>query len=395
MAYSQAVKPLSLWSLFQIFAQIGCVGFGATIAAESKKKLVTQLQWVSEEDFVTGLALAQILPGATFVSLTVYLGYRLRGMIGAVTSFAALLVAPFFLMLLLSTVYFSYSFVPQVGIAFKGLAIVVVGVVAHAVIEIGKTVITDRRGVFIALAAGILMVYYSNLIVILLLAAVAGVILYWRPLPGKRDRAPRNSLSVKTKAAIGKQGISFGIAVAVVSYCATSKLLLFQLGAIFFRMGACLFGGGFSMLPLIQQEVVTHYQWLTVDEFIVGIALGQVTPGPILIIATFIGYKLASVNGALVATLGIFLPSLFLVPAAAEFYQVIQNNSYIQAALKGIAATLAGTMAVFALSLMRYSLVDLPSVSLAAGAFGVLRTGKGSTIEVLISGTILYSLIAI
>jgi len=159
-------------------------------------------------------------------------------------------------------------------------------------------------------------------------------------------------------------------------------------------MGALLFGGGFSMIPFIQQEVVSHYHWLTLDEFLVGIALGQVTPGPILITATFVGYKVANLSGAIAATLGIFSPSLFLVIVTAEVHQKIRNNIWVKSAIKGIAAAFVGMMLVVAIDLARYSLVNILSIVIALATFGTLRLGKLDTVWVVISGTMVYWLLS-
>jgi len=147
------------------------------------------------------------------------------------------------------------------------------------------------------------------------------------------------------------------------------------------------------MIPFIQQEVVTHYHWLMLDEFVVGIALGQVTPGPVLITATFVGYKVAAVSGAIAATLGIFSPSLFLVMITAEIHQKIRNNTCVKSAIKGIAAAFAGMMLVVAIDLARYSLVNLLSIVIALAAFGTLRFCRFDTVWVVLSGTMVYWLL--
>lgn len=385
-------RSISLGELFIIYLKIGFVGFGATLAAETKKILVTEGKWLSEEDFVNGLALSQLLPGATFVSLSVYIGYRLRGIVGGVISFVALLLPPFFIMVLLSYIYFTYGSIRAVSIPFKGIGVVVVGLITYALLEIGKSVLTDKKGIFIALVASSMILYCSNIFIVLCFATVAGIGLYYQPLKYQANIALANErLMPCNKNAIPvKQMIHLGIIVIVLGYTASFQPILLNLGLVFFRMGAFLFGGGFSMIPFIQQEVVMNYHWLTLDEFIVGIALGQVTPGPVLITATFVGYKVASLSGALAATLGIFLPSLFLVPATAEIHLKVRNNLWVQAALKGIVATLIGMMLVVIVGIARHSLVDGPSIILAISIFCVLKFRKCNTIWVIMGGTLVY-----
>lgn len=385
-------RSISLWQLFRIYLKIGLTGFGPALAAETQKHLVKNHKWISEEDFVNGLALAQLLPGATWVSLTVYVGYKIRGIVGALTCFFAFLLPPFGIMLLLSYIYFTYGSAPDVDSLFKGMAVVVAGLVAHAVVEIGKSAVTDWKGVGIALASVGIMLYCANIFVLLSFAAFAGMLMYHQSL--KRQNAATSMENIQPGAGVMvipvRQIMVLAIVLATIAFDASGQPVLLQLGSVFFRMGGLLFGGGFSMIPFIQQEVVTHYHWLTLDEFVVGIALGQVTPGPVLITATFVGYKVAAVSGAIAATMGIFSPSLLLVMATAEVHHKIRNNIWVKSAIKGIAAAFTGMMIVVAIDLAQYSLVNLLSSSIALATFGALRLNKLDTVWVVIGGTMVY-----
>ncbi|SEJ28028.1 chromate transporter [Propionispira arboris] len=390
------IRSISLWQLFWIYLKIGLTGFGPALAGETKKHLVTRLKWLSEDDFVNGLALAQLLPGATWVSLTVYVGYKIRGIVGALTCFFSFILPPFSIMLLFSYIYFTYGSVAGVSILFKGMAVVVVGLVAHAVIEIGKSAIMDCKGIVIALASVGIMLYRTNIFILLFFAALTGILLYYHSLKQQDMTALGRNLH-KNAGVVNipiKKIMLLAIVLVAIAFAASEQPILLQLGSVFFRMGALLFGGGFSMIPFIQQEVVSHYHWLTLDEFLVGIALGQVTPGPILITATFVGYKVANVSGAIAATLGIFSPSLFLVIVTAEVHQKIRNNIWVKSAIKGIAAAFVGMMLVVAIDLARYSLVNILSIVIALAAFGTLRLGKLDTVWVVISGTMIYWLLS-
>ena len=380
--------PVSLWRLFLIYLKIGITGFGPSLAAETKKYLVKGLKWISEEDFVNGLALAQLLPGATYVSLTVFIGYRLRGIAGALTGFFALLLPPFGIMVLLSYIYFTYGTLPVVSVLFKGMAVVVCGLIAHGVLEIGKSAVTDWKGALLALGAIGVMLYFSSIFVLLFLAAIAGILLYYPAL--KKAELSAGNAAIPTGQLPVKKFFLLAFALAVIAYVTSWQPVLFQLGWVFFRMGALLFGGGFAMIPFIQQEVVTNYQWLTLDQFVVGIALGQVTPGPVLITATFVGYKVASIAGAIAATIGIFLPSFFLVMATSEIHQKVRHNPWVKAAIKGIAAAFTGMLVLVVIGLAKYALVDIQSIAIALGTFAALRLTNLDTVWVVIGGTAAY-----
>ena len=393
-AEQQANKRISLQRLFFLYVLIGLTGFGPTLAAETKKRLVENEPWIKEEDFINGLSLAQLLPGATFVNLAVYVGYKLRGMAGALTSFFAILLMPFTLMLFLAYIYFAYHSVEVVGVLFKGAAVVIVGVITNAVIELGRSTVRDGAAGMIALVSTGLMFYIRNPFVVLLAAAIAGVLLYYRFFQRKNELLSETQQVEKNDSGyFGSRVwplVGFGAITAIIIQLAPLPPVLTKLWWVFFRMGAVLFGGGLAMIPVIQQEIVDYYGWLNLDEFAVGIALSQVTPGPVLIIAAFIGYKVAAASGAIAATLGIFFPSLFLVMSTAEIHQRIRNNSWVRAALRGIAASFTGMMVVMIWGLGRYALPDGPSFVVATLVFGVLRFGRLNIITAIIAGTIVY-----
>lgn len=391
-AEQQVEKRISLRRLFFLYVLIGLTGFGPTLAAETRKRLVQNESWLKEEDFVNGLSLAQLLHGATFVNLAVYAGYKLRGMAGAVTGFAAILLMPFMLMLLLSHIYFSYHSVEAVGSLFKGTTVVIVGVIANAVIELGRTTVRDGAAGMIALTAAGLMFYLKNPFAVLLAAAFAGILLYYRffQRQSKLLVEPQH-IEKNTSSYCGRQVwplVILGAITAIIMQLAPLTPVFTKLWWVFFQMGAVLFGGGLAMIPVIQQEIVNYYGWLSLDEFAVGIALSQVTPGPVLIIAAFIGYKVAAVGGAIAATLGIFFPSLLLVMSTAEIHQRIRNNSWVRAALQGIAASFTGMMVVMIWGLGRYALTDIPAFVVATFVFCMLRFGRLNIITAIIAGTI-------
>ncbi|WP_094603489.1 putative chromate transport protein [Sporomusa silvacetica DSM 10669] len=396
-AEQQVDRRISLRRLFFLYVLIGLTGFGPTLATETRKRLVQNESWLKEEDFVNGLSLAQLLPGATFVNLAVYAGYKLRGMAGAVTGFAAILLMPFMLMLLLAHVYFSYHSVEAVSILFKGTTVVIVGVIANAVIELGRTTIRDGAAGMIALTAAGLMFTFKNPFAVLLAAAFAGILLYYRFFQSQSKLLAEPQHIEKNKSSYCGRRVwtlaVLGAIAAIIMQIAPLTPVFTKLWWVFFRMGAVLFGGGLAMIPVIQQEIVDYYGWLSLDEFAVGIALSQVTPGPVLIIATFIGYKVAAVGGAIAATLGIFFPSLLLVMSTAEIHQRIRNNSWVRAALQGIAASFTGMMVVMIWGLGRYALTDIPAFVVATFVFCVLRLGRLNIITAIIAGTIVYMIV--
>jgi chromate transporter len=296
-------------------------------------------------------------------------------------------------MVLLSHLYFSFGSLPQISLFFKGLSVVVAALVLHAVIEIGKSGIFDFRSVIIAVAAAIIIFMYSNIFMLLLFAISAGIVLYSKSL---QIAANVPDLAVSQSDEKGFQLISVLTMFSLLGlffYIESFHSDLFTLSWVFFRMGTLLFGGGMSMLPFIEQEVVRNYHWLTQDQFIVGIALGQATPGPILITATFVGYKVEGLRGAIATTVGMFAPSLILVTMMAEIHQKIRKNLWVKSAVKGLVASFNGLIAVFSVKLACYSLTDSISVFIALMSFFLLRSGKLATGWIILFSSAVYWLI--
>ncbi len=387
-------KKVSLSELFLLYLRIGVTAFGPAMAAETKKNIVKKRKWISEEEFLNGLALAQLLPGATFVTLTSYIGYKLRGIAGALTSFLAFILPSFILMALLSYLYFRFGQLPLISVLFKGVVAIVVGLVANATWEIGASAIKDFKGAVIALVSFGLMVFYPNIFIILLIAAIAGILLFYPALKQRGD-IPGDDRSEPgvDKSRYWKTALVLVAVIALFFILVSLRPVLLQMGLAFFRIGILVFGNGFTMIPLIQQEVVTHYHWLSMNDFAVGLALGQITPGPVLITATFIGYKVASLTGAVAATLGIFLPCLLLVALTAEVHQKVQHNPWVKSAFKGIVASFPGMMLMVIFGLAQHSLVDVTTAALAVAAFVILRFTKIDVVWVVTGGALAYLLL--
>lgn len=382
-------KEVSLADIFLAFLKLGLTAFGPAMMAEAKKNIVKRKGWITEQEFLNGLALAQFLPGATFVTLTVFMGYRIRRLAGALASFIAFLLPPFGLMVILSYLYFRYSGVPLVDSAFTGLEAIVVALVANAVLDIGKSVIKDWKTIAVAIISLGVASIYSNIFLILLLASILGIFFY-RPWILAHTESPQNVH--KTHYNLREIVITFAVSAVTALLFAFNPLLL-QLESVFFRIGLLVFGNGFTMIPLIQQEVVNSYHWLDLNQFTVGIALGQVTPGPVVITATFAGYKVAGLLGATAATIGVFAPCFILVLLVMPEYTKIKENPWVKVIFKGILASFVGLMVVVLWGMARHSLTDVVTIGLAFAVLAVLRFTKLDVLWVVLGGTGIYLLI--
>ncbi len=337
-----------------VFGRLGIVGFGGPPAhlAMMETELVRRRGWVSSDEFLDGLALSQILPGPASTQMAIYIGYLRAGVRGAVAAGAGFILPAFVLLLGLSWAYVRYGSMPRVAGLFAGIAPAVLAILVAAAARLSSRVLTAWAQAAIAAAAFGATMAKLPVAAVLVVAGLLGAWLF----------GPRSDR--------GRPGVPGAAALAAILIGADPAALL----RFFLKVGALTFGGGFVIVPFIEQEVVERLHWLTSREFLDGLALGQMTPGPIVITAAFVGYKVAGFAGAAAATVGMFLPSFVLVLAAAPFLRHLRASPRVRAFLTGVNAAAIGAIFAAAATLLPGVLATRPGPMplpdpLAAGIF--------------------------
>jgi len=329
-----------LWKIALAFARVGTVGFGGGLGmlALLRQEVVERRKWITDRQLGVAVALAQMLPGPFISNYANYVGYELRGLRGMAVAVASLLAPSFVIMCVLSFLYFRFGSVPLVSRMFSGVQPVVVAIMVWATWYIGEANVKGWRAALIAaLAFGALMLRV-DVVVVVLAAGVAGALLSFspgRPGKGKTVSGLGSFAPLPLWLALGSQ-----IVVVVPTVWSRARDLL----AVFLKVGALLFGGGFASIPFLQQEVVQVRHWLTMREFIDGVALGQMTPGPVAITATFVGYKVLGLAGALIATVAVFLPSFFLLLGLIHVHRRVEKNPLVTGFLSGVLPAVTGVL---------------------------------------------------
>ena len=394
-------KP-SLIKFAKTVLYIGATGYGGpAILAQMKKRLVHENAWVDEEDFMNTLSLAQILPGATGVSLLGYLGYKLKGVWGWIIG-AFLYILPAFLSTtILAQLYFTYHNLNIVQKLFAGLGALVVALLINAIFQLGKSVFgkadkRDYKGVIIALTSFLLAVFtHMNIVYVILLSGFLGFVFYYftSEFEGLRENQSHISDSVIRGRILNKDIVYLllSLTLATVLLWLTNSIY-WSLFSTFAQIGAIAFGGGFTTIPLIQHIVVDGHQWLSLTEFRDGIAIGQITPGPVFITAAFIGYKVIGWLGALVATIAIFLPSLLFMVILGKFHEQIKHQKVVRVVIKGFLAGFIGIVASVALQFGEKSLINWQTWVIFLMSLFVIIKLKKDVIWVIL-GTIAVSLL--
>jgi chromate transporter len=388
-----AVQPrpqISLLTIFTSYFVVGLTAFGMAIL-QKLKALVMDHDWLSEEEMNDGLAMVQLYPGPLMVDFAAYVGYKLRGVPGALLSTIGFILPAFVLMIVLSAVYFATGDLPLVKLLFVGLEALVVGVLFNVTLEMGGRNIQTRTQAVIMLLAFTALLLKANAVFIVLIALALGAWLI-RPAAGKNAGAGKSShkvepVSAKRWAAIG---VVVAVILAVVVFSWSLHSEIGDLALSLFKIGSVAFGNGSAIIPLIQAEAVDTHHWMALNQFADGVALGQITPGPFLITATFIGYKLAGFWGGLLATFAIFSPSFAMTLIFTEIFVRIGNLKPVRGALAGVMASFVGLLAVVLLQLGSVALTTPAAFALAAAAFVAVRWFKIDILWVFFGGLLVW-----
>lgn len=335
-------ERVSLWALFVLFLRIGSTAFGGFMAliAVVQSHVVERRKWLSHDEILDGLSLATVLPGAIAVNVIAYVGYRLRGLPGALVCTVGVILPAFLLMLALSAAYFTWGQMPAVGRLFMGFLPAVAAVILVAAWNMGRKTIKEVPEALISLIAAALMVWHSSFAVslsIIVMSGAAGWLIF------REKRVAGNSNSSGESKNTGRLLSVSAAPLALASpFWSANTIMLLKLFTTFAGMSLFLFGGGYVFIPLMQHTVVESTGWLTRQEFVDAIAMSQITPGPIVVSTVFIGYKVAGLPGALVATIGIFLPPGILMLIGTHVMNRIKQSVLIKAVLRGIRPAIIG-----------------------------------------------------
>jgi len=359
-------------ALFLALLRLGMTAFGGpAMVAYIRDLAVKKKRWLSEETFADGVALCQSIPGATAMQVAAYVGLRVRGTVGALASFTGFGMPAFVLMLVLSAVYHATRDVASVASVFRGLQVIVVALVANAVVTFGRTSLKNWRDAVLASAAAVFLVLRGSPILAIAASGAIGVWLYrgvsapGRPAHGGRPTEGRRTLRVLSIAILA------GAAVLGLLFVANRQL--FNLAAVMLKVDLFAFGGGFASVPVMLNQVVHVRNWMAGKTFMDGIALGQVTPGPIVITATFVGYQIAGLLGAVIGTVAIFSPSFLMLLISVPYLDRLRGSLLFRGALRGVLASFVGLLLAVTVQFALAASWTVPAVLLALAGFVALR----------------------
>ena len=385
---SSACQKRSLGEVIILFLRLGLTAFGGPAAhiAMMRDEVVQRRKWIDEHRFVDLIGVTNLIPGPSSTELAIYLGYLRAGWLGLLVAGVCFIAPAMLLVLAIAWVYVTYGTLPQVGWLFYGIQPVVVAIIAQAIWNLGRTMIKGPLALIIALL--VLVLYLFGITVLVLL--FGGAILFglcrflqaqWNrnlPLASVLFPAGTQSWSVAWKGHVPRLS-----AVILTTGASFSVLMLFL---TFLKFGAVVYGSGYTLLAFLRADLVQNLHWLTDKQLLDAISIGQLTPGPVFTTATFIGYVLAGWPGALLATLGIFLPSFLFIPLIHPVAARLRQAAWTAMLLDGVNVAALALMSGVLVQLGQHALTDVLTWAAALVSLLILLCFKPNSVWLILAG---------
>jgi chromate transporter len=380
-------RKLGLWPLTGYFLKLGTVGFGGPVALVGfmHRDLVEQRRWITEDTYKLSLALAQIMPGPLAAQTAITIGYFEGGILGATLVGLAFILPSFLMVVAISLAYVAYGGLWWMQALFYAIGATVIAIIAIAAYKLARS--TNKRdpllwGIF-ALLMLVTVWAQAELAEFFILAGMA--VLLFRAWPGWRRGVP-----------IALAGITLGLAIWLLEAwlrqagaAADSADVLGQILLFFTKAGAFVFGSGLAIIPFLQQGVVQQFGWLNEHQFLDAVAVAMITPGPVVITVAFIGFLVAGLAGAVMASIGIFLPVYFFTIIPAPWFKRHRDNPQLKAFVDGATAAATGAITGAVIVLGARAITDLPTAIIGLISLAILWRYKISEpIIVTISGLV-------
>lgn len=349
---ADTLAPVGLWELVLYFLRLGSFGFGGPIAlAGYMQRDLIPRQWISEKEYLEGLAFSQMMPGPLAAQLAMWIGFIRHGAVGASLVGLVFILPAFLIVLAVSVLYVAYQGFSLVQALFYGIGPVVIAIVALSALRLARTTVgSDQRlwAIFGSVAL-ITVVARAEIALLFVLAGIIGILIYHPP---KNWKKPGNAVSAL-------------LSVTAATGLSVTLPILPELGGFFVKAGAFTFGSGLAIVPFLHQGVVLHHHWLNERQFLDAVAVGIITPGPVVITAAFVGYLVAGVWGAIVAAAGVFLPVYIFVLFIGRYIVRYRDKPALKGFVKGATSAASGAIAGASVILAQGSIIDRATAIIA------------------------------
>lgn len=363
-----------------VFFRLGVTGFGGPAAhiAMMRDEFVRRRQWMKDEEFLEMVGIANLIPGPNSTELAMHIGARQAGRRGLFVAGVCFIVPAVVIVGFLAWLYGEHGTNPAVVDVRYGVLPVIIAIVAHALTGLGRSSLVSMRNVVIASAGFIAYLLDVHELIILFVAGIIAIAWSyvadcWRPGVNKKHFSLVVGLAVLPMVASGTE----------------RNATLWRLFLVFLQIGAVLYGSGYVLLAFLESQLVNELGWLTDEQLLDAVAVGQVTPGPLFSTATFIGWQVAGVWGSIVATVGIFLPSFVFVALLVVIVPLVRRHKSAQLFIQGVTIASLGLMAGVLVELVDVALIDALTVSIAIVSLVILLATKVNTTWLVGAGVVI------
>ncbi len=374
--------PIS--ELVRYYLRLGLLGFGGPVAlvGQMERELVGDKQWLTKEEMREGIAVCQSLPGPLAIQVGIWISYIRGGFWGAWAGGWAFILPNFIIVASLAALYVHFGGLPWVTAIFYGVSPAVIALILHSCYRLTKLGMKDWLEWALAAAAfAITVAMQAEVALVFVACGVVGLLHYGSLIRG------RTTASTTASFLVGLPVVASGAAQV------TSSATLGKLLAFFLKAGSLTFGSGLVIVPFLEKGLVQQTGWLNERQFLVAVAVGMISPGPVVITATFVGYLVAGFWGSVVSTIGIFLPSFLLVLIVAPILMRYRTNPNVQGFIKGAYAAAIGTILGACVLLGKIAIGDWLTALVALGSLVVLFRWKVSN-PLLVAATAIIGLVA-
>ncbi len=372
----QTMQTESLREVTLLFLRLGFTAFGGPAAhiAMMHDEVVTRRKWMAEQEFLDMVGATNLVPGPNSTEIAIHLGYVRAGWRGLIAAGVCFIMPAVLIVLALAWLYVEYGSTPQGGALMYGIKPVIIAIVVQALYRLVPTAL--KGPVLAAVGVGAAAAYLLGVNELVVLFGGALLVVAIQAVRRFPDAAA---------AILPLVGLPRWLSQTAVE----SPISLDRIFLIFLKVGALLYGSGYVLLAFLRNDLVVNYGWLTDQQLLDAVAIGQFTPGPVFTTATFVGYLLAGIPGAVVATIGIFLPSFLFVGLLTRIMPHIRKSPWTAAFLDGVNVAALGLMAGVTWQLGRAALIDLPTVLLAIVAAILLFRFKLNSAWLVLAGGII------
>lgn len=374
------MSNVSLTELAKLFLRLGITAFGGPAAhiAMMRDEVVERRHWLTDKEFLDLLAATNLIPGPNSTEMAIHLGYKHGGKAGLIVAGTCFIFPASLIVAAIAWAYVRYGDTPQIDWLIYGIGPVVIAIIVQALVKLGRTAISQVSHALLGTAVLVLALNGTNELLLLMIGALTGLAMATRRWTGM--------------AAILTLLTSVGYSVHLSAQAVTADAVPFTLTRLtlfFAKVGSVLFGSGYVLLAFLRADLTERWEWLTDQQLIDAVTIGQITPGPVFTTATFIGYLLGGWSGAILATIAIFLPGFIFVAISQPLIPKLRNSRPLSGILDGIVIASFGLMSAVTWQLAQTSLVDIQTMVIGLVTIAILMIWRPNSSWLILAGAAL------